>query len=395
MKKIEKYQFPYLFFTVFTLLLLTLSCSKESDDILAPSSKLTSSEVVIQLLDESGNLLNKEATVIVSRRRPDVNMLVPRQESKTIDGQVRYKIFADTDVRITVLMKGYNPINKDVTLIPDVKKLSITLVPKTGLTVLSYNVKDGFEYQNAVNLERFKVWVRDLDPDIIVFQELVTFTHERFNSFAKSYGHEYSFLLKEDGYPTGLSSKYPINNADRVFLTSDYPPYRVHGYITAETAGLNIFAVHFSSQSNNLVFQEANHVLTQAISKSITSPVLIAGDFNSISPIDERMLGSKMWSASMQKYRPNRIPFDYRTIDLFENSGFKDAVLLHDNSFFKASFPTRKDYYTSDFLGFRLDYVYLSDMLSSTCSFVDILQDTYTNDASDHYPYLLHFDIDR
>lgn len=381
-------------FVVSMNLLIFNSCSKGSIEVLNESSKLTPSEVNIQLYDENNKLLTDEATVIISKRRPDVNMLVPRIEAKVTDGQLKYKIFASTDVRITVLKKGYKPIYKDVTLVPEVKEHAITLTPKTGLTVLSYNVKDGFEYKNSGNMDRFRIWVTEIDPDVIVFQELVTFTHSDLSSFANSLGHEFSYLLKEEGYPTGITSKHPINNAERVFLTSNHPPYRVHGYISAETAGLNIFAVHFSSQSNDLVFQEATHILAEARLKSVSGPVLIAGDYNSISPVDEQKLGSIVWTTSMQKYRPSRIPFDYRTMNMFEESDFKDAVRLNDNKYYKASFPVQPDYYTADFLGFRLDYAYLSETLSSRCSFAEILQDSYTNNASDHYPYLLHFEQD-
>lgn len=369
------------------------SCSKDEAVDLSESSKLESTELRFQLVDDKNNLLKDEATVIISRRRPDVNMLVTRQHTKITDGELPYNIFMETDVRITVLKKGYNPMYQDLTLKPDMKTIPLVLKPKTGLTVLSYNVKDGFGGEDPTRLKEFTAWVSEIDPDIIVFQELVGFKHTELSNLAKTYGHEHSYLLKEEGYPTGITSKQSINNAERVFVPSEYPPHRVHGYISAETSGINIFAVHFSSQSNDLVFQEAKNVLSQAQLKSKSGPVLIAGDYNSISPVDEKMLTNKFWMSSMQKYRPSRVPFDYRTMKLFEDSGFKDAILLNNNSYFRASYPTRTDYLSADFLGFRLDYSYLSETLAPQCDYAEIIQDSYTNLASDHYPYLLHFDL--
>ena len=240
-------------------------------------------------------------------------------------------------------------------------------------------------------MKRFAEWVSEIDPDVILFQELVGFKHGELSNFAKIFGHDHSYLLKEEGYPTGITSKQEIKNAERVFITSKYAPYRVHGYINAETFGLNIFAVHFSSQSNDLVLQEAEHVLAQAKIKSKSGPVLIAGDFNSISPVDEQMLTNKLWLTSMRKYRPARVPFDYRTIRAFEDSTFKDAVTLNNNTYYKATFPTRTDYLSADFLGFRLDYSYLSESLSQRCDYAEVIQTPYTDSSSDHYPYLLHF----
>lgn len=381
------------FFCAFALLVAGNSCSKDSESIIGEDSKVESTEVVVQLVGANNERITGEATIIISRKRPDINMLVPRVHAVVSEGSLPYKIFTDTEVRITVLKKGYNPVYKDVVLKPDTKTVPVVLTPKTGLTVLSYNVKDGFEWKNKGNMERFTAWVSQLDPDVIVFQELVSFKHVDLTTLAKNYGHDFSVLLKEDGYPTGITSKQEIKNIERVFITSKFSPYRVHGYINAETSGLNIFAVHFSSQSNDLVLQEAEHVITQAKLKSVNGPVLISGDFNSISPIDEQMLGSKFWTTSMKKYRPARVPFDYRTMHLFEDSGFKDAVTLNGNTFYKASFPTRTDYLGADFLGFRLDYSYLSEPLSQQCDYAEILQDSYTNLASDHYPFLMHFNV--
>lgn len=376
-----------------TLLFGGTGCRKEAEATLGEDSKLASTEVLVQLVGANNERITGEATIIISKRRPDVNMLVPRTHTVVNEGQLPYKIFTDTEVRITVLKKGYNPVYKDVVLRPDTKTVPIVLTPKTGLTVLSYNVKDGFESKNKSNMDRFIQWVSQMDPDVIVFQELVSFKHVDLTTLAKTYGHDFSVLLKEDGYPTGITSKQEIKNIERVFITSKFSPYRVHGYINAETSGLNIFAVHFSSQSNDLVLQEAEHVITQAKLKSVNGPVLISGDFNSISPVDEQLLGSKFWTVSMQKYRPARVPFDYRTMRLFEDSDFKDAVTLNGNTFYKASFPTRTDYLGADFLGFRLDYSYFSEALSQQCDYAEILQDPYTNIASDHYPFLMHFDI--
>lgn len=53
-------------------------------------------------------------------------------------------------------------------------------------------------------------WLKEVDADVIGFQELNNFTAEELKVWAKEIGHEYSVLLKEDGYPIGITSKQPI-----------------------------------------------------------------------------------------------------------------------------------------------------------------------------------------
>lgn len=375
-------------------LLLLTNCGKDEKIELEESSKLAAKEISIQLVDDKNMLLTGDATVLISKGRPDVNMLVTREEVKTSTGKVEYKLFTQTQLRITVLKKGYNPVYKDLDLKAEAQNISIVLTPKSGLTVLSYNVFEGFESANpkaqAVHMDAYENWVKELEPDVVVYQEMNGFTEAKLLAFAKRYGHNYSVLLKETGYPTAITSKTVLNNVQRIQVASNVPAFRVHGYIYAQTQGIDIFAIHLSSQSNDLVVHEAKEILAHINRLTNNDNVMIAGDFNSISRQDEKFLGSNFWLKSLQKYRPARVPTNYIATDLFVNAGYTDAQLIN-NSYYKPSYPVRTDYLSSDFLGIRLDYVYLSEQLAKACDYVEILQDNYSNQASDHYPYLIHF----
>lgn len=375
-------------------LVLFSNCSKDKKIELEESSKLEAKEISIQLVDDKKALLSGEATVLISKRRPDVNMLVTREELKTSTGKVAYKIFTQTQLRITVLKKGYNPVYQDLDLKAEAQNISIVLTPKSGLTVLSYNVLEGFDSANpssqATRMDAYVQWVGELDPDVVVYQEMNGFTEAKLLAFAKRYGHGYSALLKVGGFPTALTSKTALNNVQRIQVASNVPAFRVHGYIYAETQGVDIFAIHLSSQSNDLVVHEAKEILAHINRLPNKDNVMVAGDFNSISRQDEKFLGSNLWLRSLQKYRPARVPTNYIATDLFVEAGYTDAQTIN-NSYFRPSYPAKTDYLSSDFLGIRLDYVYLSEQLSKQCDYVEILQDNYSNTASDHYPFLLHF----
>lgn len=380
------------------LLFLGTSCSKDDLVETGENSKLAPIEINIKLVDNQQSVLAGEAKVIISKPRPDVNMLVARDEFAVTTGTLKYTIFTETALRITVLKPGYNPVYQDLVLKAETQDVPIVLTPKSGLTVLSYNVLEGFQFTNptaqASNMDEFQKWVSDLDPDIVVFQEMNGFTEAKLKDFAKTYGHDHAVLLKDWGFPTAITAKKELEDVQRIEVPSNVSGYRVHGYIYAKTHGIDLFAIHLSSQSNDLVVHEAKEILAHIDRLPDNSRVMIAGDFNSISRQDEEFLGSNFWLNNLKKYRPGRLPTNYIAIDLFSNAGYVDAQRIN-NSYYKPSFPVKSDYLSSDFLGIRLDYVYLSDQLANQCDYVEILHDTYTNGASDHYPYLLHFDTDQ
>lgn len=383
---------------LFTTLITVSGGCKKDDDKSVPGidSRVEPVEITFKLVEENGKALEGEAHVILSRPRPDVNMLVTRDEFMLNKSQFSYNIYVPGVLRVTVLKPGYDPFYEDYKLEVKQQELTIKLKEKSGISLLSYNVKDGFEYMNPKLQEKkiidFVNWVNEVKPDVVVLQELNGFTEEKLADLAKDYGHKHVALLKEGGYPTAITSKTELKNVQRVQIESKVPPFRVHGYVYAETQGINVFALHYSSQSNDLVVQEAEHMIEHARSLENSDKIVFAGDFNSISPLDERFLGSKVWINSLKKYRTHRIPTDYRAIELFENAGYKDVLLLN-NSFYKPSFPAKSDYLSSDFMGMRLDYVYLSETLANVCDYAEIIQTNFTNGASDHYPYLLNFKV--
>lgn len=76
------------------------------------------------------------------------------------------------------------------------------------LHILSYNILDGFDRQQDTSRRaRFVRWMRREDPDVVALNELVGFTEKDLQTLASSYGHPYAVIVKEEGYPTGLTSK--------------------------------------------------------------------------------------------------------------------------------------------------------------------------------------------
>ena len=81
--------------------------------------------------------------------------------------------------------------------------------------ILCYNVLHGFE-SNPKVMDKYVTWVKTIDPDIVAFQEMNKFTDKSLKELAARYGHYYSAISKENGYPVAITSKYPIRDLIKV-----------------------------------------------------------------------------------------------------------------------------------------------------------------------------------
>src|SRR5690606_10677466 len=105
--------------------------------------------------------------------------------------------------------------------------------------VLSYNVLEGFQ-QDSLMQEEYQNWVKELDPDIVAYQDMNDFSQRALESFANRYGHPYAVMSELEGYPVALSSKYPIVNVQKVVDNM------WHAYLYARVNNIHVFVIHFS-----------------------------------------------------------------------------------------------------------------------------------------------------
>lgn len=152
----------------------------------------------------------------------------------------------------------------------------------TAMRIITYNVLEGI-LQDRERGDRIATWLTRVQPDIVAFQELNGFTPDRLRHYARRWGHHHSTLLKEDGYSTGLTANRPIAPIRRVregFW---------HGLLCARTWGIWFYVIHFAPKSDRHAIREseAQRVLAE-ISREIRQgdPVILLGDFNSLSPRD-------------------------------------------------------------------------------------------------------------
>ena len=81
---------------------------------------------------------------------------------------------------------------------------------KQAMKIISYNIEYGMRADTTAGKTIFSTWMRNQDPDIVCLQEANKFTQKSLEALAASYGHPYAVLQKEKGFPTAITSKYPI-----------------------------------------------------------------------------------------------------------------------------------------------------------------------------------------
>ena len=264
-------------------------------------------------------------------------------------------------------------------------------------SVISYNVWNGFESQ-VERRDAFVHWAIGQDVDVIAFQELNGFTQASFEQLAKTWGHPYAIIVKENGYPVGISSKHPITNIYR-FMKGMH-----HGGLYAEIKGINFFVVHFSPFSSAKRTEEANAVIDFLERKDkLQEQTIILGDFNAFTPHDSSFYARTGIRDRMYlKQKDNEVlrnlnsknEIDYQVIDSFLKKGFYDSFSLF-HSAFESSFPTKvfPTVSPNDFV--KIDHALISKKLKRASKEVNLIKDAVTDTLSDHYPLKVIFRINK
>ena len=261
-----------------------------------------------------------------------------------------------------------------------------------NIKILSYNIYIGMSLDKSEDKSDFIKWINTMSPDIVSLQEVNGFTQEKLEKTARKYGHPYAVLLKEEGYPVALTSKYPIVNVRKVIDNMH------HGFIQAQILDFNIIVLHLSPHKYWKRSEEIDLILSTIKSTDSNGKWIITGDFNTYSPLDslayqdgllkERIKELENKYKSHENLKNNNI--DYSTIQKVLDSGFYDAFKLK-NSAYTFTIPTLflehadlKNQATK-----RIDYIFISKNLKKKLLNPTIIKDDFTNYKSDHYPVFI------
>ncbi len=261
-----------------------------------------------------------------------------------------------------------------------------------NMKILSYNIYKGMSLDKSENKSDFVEWIDSLSPDIVALQEVNGFTQATLESMAQKYGHPYAILLKEEGFPIALTSKYPIVNVRKVIDNMH------HGFIQAQVNGINILVTHLSPHKYKKRGEEIDLIMSTITCNNANSKWVVTGDFNSYSPLDslnyrdgllkERIKTLELRYKSHENLKNGNI--DYSVIQKVLDAGFYDALKLKHAEFI-STVPTQAVEHgnISNQAEFRIDYIFVSKDLRKNVLDCSIIKDNFTKNKSDHYPIFM------
>lgn len=243
------------------------------------------------------------------------------------------------------------------------------------MKLICYNIEYGMRCDTTENKEIFAQWVREQDPDILTLQEVNYFTQKSLEKLAKSYGHPYAIICKEGGFPTAITSKYPIVNVQKCVDN------RWHGVLIANVMGYNVVSLHLSPHQYQSRWEDIEFVLETIRQSENPDKWILTGDFNSISPLDAEKYADgkqeqRLRSFELKNPKQRHLvdgKLDFSTQQRILDFGFIDGQ-RGDSRF---SF--------SDF-GARIDFIYISKDQKRDFIEGDFITDSFTTKYSDHKP---------
>jgi endonuclease/exonuclease/phosphatase family metal-dependent hydrolase len=270
---------------------------------------------------------------------------------------------------------------------------------ETPLRIVSYNVWNGFTAKPEPRHERWRAWMADRNADVVALQELNGFTLDRLEAEARAWGHPYAVLLKEDGFPTALTSRTPITEVRRIRDGMH------HGLLRGRIRGVHFYVIHFHPSHHARRIEEAQHLIQDVASLAEPDPrIVMIGDFNGFSPADQPHYEADPklvpFFAMLDEQYPgsrnlNSGKIDYGGIATILDAGYIDLgnFFWPSSAPFTGTFPT--ELRREEDLGpdRRLDYIFVSPNLLAHATYAVAIRDPTTGLLSDHYPLIAELNI--
>ncbi|MBX2921654.1 MAG: endonuclease/exonuclease/phosphatase family protein [Chitinophagaceae bacterium] len=289
--------------------------------------------------------------------------------------------------------------------------LMFSLIVKTSnaqqngsLKVMTYNIYNGFDWgKDSIRQKETAAFITAQHPDIVALQELCGFTEDRLKSFAANWGHSYAYLLKENGYPVGITSNQPIQLISKIMNDG-----MGHGMLHTQTHGISFFVVHLNP-GNYKLRQKESALIRQYMKQSLNtqdSLYMVLGDFNSHSPLDafldknrSRLLKMYQKSDADKAIHKNLMNnyFDYSVISSFLGYPLIDVCEQKIQPEDRFSFPTPILIGTSKKADEivpsreRIDFIFTSPKLATKCTEATIINSGIADKLSDHFPVIATF----
>ena len=247
---------------------------------------------------------------------------------------------------------------------------------KNPLKVICWNILYSFNHSKAT--DRGIEWVKTQSPDVLALQELKGTKAAGLQKMAQQWGHNHSVILKERGFPVGITSKEPIQVIEKRIEGFH------HGYLHCKTYGIHFFVVHFWRTKPN-----ESKIILDKIEPLLESgeKVIVLGDFNNRSRRDRDGDDN------------NERPGSYLVTDRFEKAGFVDTTHKHNKkALYSFGSPIlipkwAKTMEEIESRRKRIDFIFADKNLSKHSVSGTIMHSEELGMISDHYPLVAEFKL--
>ena len=301
--------------------------------------------------------------------------------------------------------------------------LNVSSATGKDLKVLYWNIQNGMWSGQDDDYNAFVSWVKAQKPDVCIWAEAETIyctgsskrlpREERYfiwDKVAPRYGHKYIYIAgHRDGYPQVMTSKYPIENVEKIVGDEETVVCHGAGWARIKVAGkiLNLVSLHTWPQQNHFNCKGAAPEIIKASAERGEGDMyraqelkwicehtiltdkdaaenlwLMAGDFNAVSPKDN-------WVYRLPENSTKLLTHKY----ILENTPYVDVIWERNP----------RNFYTTTFEKKRIDFVYCSPALYDCMLDAQIVEDYYTRpvrdervrsflNPSDHLPIIAEFE---
>lgn len=256
------------------------------------------------------------------------------------------------------------------------------------LRLITYNVWYGFT-KAPDRKETWINWMKEQQSDVVSLQELNEYTPGKLAQDAEKWGHPHTVLLKEGGFPTGITSRFPIEDIQR-YLEGFH-----HGLLRVNIKGIYFYVIHLHPSNWEVRTREIGLILDNIEGLPQGAKVILAGDFNTFSSKDadyyaHGRLAPFFHSRDVQ-YKEHNLKaekLDYSVLERLYNLGWTDLEYQFRSADYRftGTFPSKveKEGEHGDLR--RLDYVFASPNLIDQIVDANIIANDTTQVLSDHLP---------
>ena len=268
------------------------------------------------------------------------------------------------------------------------------------IRIMSYNIFNGFNWgKDQERKERFVDWIKIQDPEILALQELCGFTQESLSALAKEWGHPYAVILKENGYPVGVTSRKPILLKKKLLENCG------HGLLHVKTYNYDILVTHLNPGDTRQRNKEAQ-LIAEYIKTNKLDSCLLMGDMNAHSPVDADYMERNSFELLLKsggKSSPNLLDgrFDYSVISHILSVPMIDLCRYYVTPEKRTTFPTpilmsvSKHKEVRKRVGERIDFIFASPLVVQDVVDAFIWNEGGADYLSDHYPIGVDLCIDE